>query len=540
MSVTEHRVLIAKESLKKVTVFEDRAELQRELAVELAPGLNKIILQLAAGHSVDADSVRVTSKGDAVIEDVELADRRVAEGECDTMRAKQIRAEKEALESEDRVLRHEIDSLTDGLEGLKKMIQDPKMLEDFGKFYGCYEKQSGELRDKLYAKEQISNKKREAINLKERDLNMLGNGDWVKEVSILLSSSAGGRMVLELSYQVTEARWYPIYDVRVNTKETKVSMQLSYYGNVTQRTGEDWEGIPLILSSARPCLGGNLPWVGSLDLSLEDPKSKRCAPPMRQMQYGYRMAAQDEAVEEEETEKESALDNSGVSVDAKRLSTEFTIGRACSIPSDGANHKVTIGTFTMEPHICHQTVPSKKASAFLTAYAPNSTSLPLMAGQASVYLDGAFVTKTETKAASPGEIFVLSLGADPAVKIEYRSQKFTEKINGTDSRMVTTQTVTLKNAGVDAVSLTVRHQIPRSTDDRCKVTLLQPEGVDQAIEENLTKGWRPLTPGVRQAPNKLIKWTVDMAKGASTTMVFQFAIEYPSELALKYTEKCNQ
>ena len=43
------------------------------------------------------------------------------------------------------------------------------------------------------------------------------------------------------------------------------SLQLSYYAKIQQSTGEDWNDATLILSTAQPALGGNLPSLGTLE-----------------------------------------------------------------------------------------------------------------------------------------------------------------------------------------------------------------------------------------------------------------------------------
>ncbi|KAK6048862.1 hypothetical protein COOONC_13633, partial [Cooperia oncophora] len=62
------------------------------------------------------------------------------------------------------------------------------------------------------------------------------------------------------------------------------------------------------------------------------------------------------------------------------LSTEFIITKPAAIPSDGAEHKVTIGVVDVTPQMIHECVPCKNTSTFLTASAVNSSSLPFLPG----------------------------------------------------------------------------------------------------------------------------------------------------------------
>ncbi|GMS87374.1 hypothetical protein PENTCL1PPCAC_9549, partial [Pristionchus entomophagus] len=288
MPATEHRIKIEKDTLKKVTVFNDRAELKREFSIELVPGLNEVIIERVSG-SLNDDSVRVTGRGAAVIEEVQVADRRVTEGAGDSDRAKELRAEKEELNEKKRVLDDEKTSLAERIGALVTMIgqvgtgiaapkeakfsADQETLNSVTTFFDFYDKQVTELREKLSSNARISKKTQEEIDVKTHELSQIEHGDFIKVISILLQSTDGGKVDLELTYQVWGATWHPLYDVRVDTKEATTGMQLSYYGNVSQSTGEDWEGAHLTLSTARPSLDGTIPDLGTLDVSFVRPPS---------------------------------------------------------------------------------------------------------------------------------------------------------------------------------------------------------------------------------------------------------------------------
>ncbi|GMR49048.1 hypothetical protein PMAYCL1PPCAC_19243, partial [Pristionchus mayeri] len=226
-------------------------------------------------------------------------------------------------------------------------------------------------------------------------------------------------------------------------------------------------------------------------------------------------------------------------VNTQTLATEFVISKPCSIPSDCSNHKVTIGVVTLEPQLVHETVPTKAASAFLTASAINTSPLPLLVGQASVYLDGAFVAKTQMKAVSPGERFTASLGVDPAVKIEYKpAHKHHEQtgIINKWSSLVTEQKIIVRNTRGDGVLLTIREQIPRSTDEKIKVRVISPESMEKVTDEAHGENHTPKA-GVRLLPSNNLEWTVKLEKGTNKTLIVKYAIDHPSNEKLHVAER---
>jgi hypothetical protein len=79
------------------------------------------------------------------------------------------------------------------------------------------------------------------------------------------------------------------------------------------------------------------------------------------------------------------------------------------------------------------------------------------------------------KAVSPKEEFDCSLGADPAVRVEYKpAHKFHEQVGFVNKSSVETheQRIEIKNTKAgEKIKIVVREQIPKSTDEKIKVRL---------------------------------------------------------------------
>ena len=72
-------------------------------------------------------------------------------------------------------------------------------------------------------------------------------------IIVAIEPSSGGNFELEVSYVVMRARWTPLYDLRANLTNNQIN--LNYLAEVNQNTGEDWTGVALTLSTAKPGLG---------------------------------------------------------------------------------------------------------------------------------------------------------------------------------------------------------------------------------------------------------------------------------------------
>jgi hypothetical protein len=77
------------------------------------------------------------------------------------------------------------------------------------------------------------------------------------DIVVKISSKAATKGRLSLTYLVSNAGWYPTYDIRA--KDIASPIELVYKANVSQNSGEDWKNIKLILSSGNPTKNGTKP-----------------------------------------------------------------------------------------------------------------------------------------------------------------------------------------------------------------------------------------------------------------------------------------
>jgi hypothetical protein len=73
----------------------------------------------------------------------------------------------------------------------------------------------------------------------------------------VVAQLAGGAPTIKVTYFVLRARWYPLYDLALNSDTGKVTVAFS--GMVSQESGEDWSEATLTLSTAVPATSATLP-----------------------------------------------------------------------------------------------------------------------------------------------------------------------------------------------------------------------------------------------------------------------------------------
>jgi hypothetical protein len=85
------------------------------------------------------------------------------------------------------------------------------------------------------------------------------------EIRIRVKAPNAGPATFQINYLVSNAGWYPKYDVRV--KSITEPLQLQYKAEVFQNTGADWKNVKLRFSNANPNQGGQAPIIDKWELN---------------------------------------------------------------------------------------------------------------------------------------------------------------------------------------------------------------------------------------------------------------------------------
>jgi hypothetical protein len=88
-------------------------------------------------------------------------------------------------------------------------------------------------------------------------------------VALRADGERATRVVVELSYVVPGARWSPAYQVKLARDGSTAVLQLR--AHVAQRSGEDWKGVALKLSTATPLSFTELPELASIRIGRAQP-----------------------------------------------------------------------------------------------------------------------------------------------------------------------------------------------------------------------------------------------------------------------------
>jgi hypothetical protein len=492
-----------------VTVFRDGARITRSGQVTLSPGLSPVLMPNLP-VSADPESVRVAVRG----EDVALleVEANLRHG-VDPLRAEIVRLRSEAEKWRDAVQALDDEDAAEqaGL-GFAGHLSEAAAIAmaravSFGRaghddlaqmagFLSASTASALERRREISRRRRAAQRELEAAEQRLADAERRADVDRFVEVRASVEAAGAGTAAeIELAYQVNGASWQPLYDLGL----TGERLTANYLAEVTQRSGEDWPAVRLVLSTARRGLHRNLPELQPWYISCRAP-----APPPKAMRLGRALGkAASAPLPAEVTDLGS--------------SQTYEVARPIAVPADGNPHKTTIARFDIDADVDHLSVPVLAAEAYLRATVTNNSPLMLLPGQARVFRDGQFAGETSLETIAPGEEFELQLGVDDQIRIERKlNRRATSKavIGGTRTVDIGYET-TVRNHRPTAARISVRDHIPVSADADIKVRLREasPSPAEQTDLGELT-------------------WELTLEAGQSATIRHRFTIEHPAQVSI--------
>lgn len=368
----------------------------------------------------------------------------------------------------------------------------------------------------------------------QSELNSLGSGQYsTYTVTVPLESPTSTQLTLDLSYQVTNASWNPIYDARIDTGTSK--MDLIQYGAVRQSSGEDWNGVKLTLSTAQPQRGTSLPDLSPLWVDLFNPEmynaraasfggvSNSAAPaaaPMEMMADKADAMMRDQEPMKVQAKKEASF--AAAEIQTGGFVSEYKIPGPATITADGTETKVMVGKFETESTLQVHIKPQISTEAFLVAKAKLKGESPVLAGQISLFRDGAFVGKSTLPLLRPDEEYALFFGADDQVSVKRKVLKDQKTEGGmilrdnVQERHFITEIQNLHNKPVVIV---VKETTPVGRNDKITTEILKSE---------TTAGYEADSANIKG----LLRWEFNVAPKAKQDVKLGWKVTWPKDTNL--------
>jgi uncharacterized protein (TIGR02231 family) len=519
--------------ISEICVYTDSALINRVAHLELATGTYKTVFSNIVPE-VDENSLRVSAEGSAIIKLFGAQVKKEYLEEVPSERIKQLEEEIQRLEDEIAGIQNLKTVLTEkkkflnsitlfsneqipqdlvtrmppisDLENILNFL-DTELKENYIQALDC-ELQIRDLTNKI---ETLQNELSQISGVQEKLKRSI-----IVELEVLKEGTAD----LKVSYLVKGASWNPIYDARANFETSEV--ELVSYGVIKQITGEDWKEVDCSLSTAKPRVGGSMPYVDPWFLRpyqpevMKDKMSVVSAPAYQTEAFKKEAGALEEKVE---GEIEFAT------AEEKGIAVVYTLPAKIAVNSDNSEHKFPISSQILSAVFEYSSYPRVSPFAYLGSRVTNSNGLQLLAGRVNIFLEGDFVGFSSIGNIAPSEEFDLFLGIDENVKVkrECLEKKVDETlIAGIPSRTKRTTykyKLTVENYKSKKIKVKLYEAMPVSEDERIKIKINEIS----------------LEPGVKDWEDRkgIWLWELELEPQQKQEIFYTFIVEHPRDMIVE-------
>ncbi len=242
-------------TIKNVIVYLDGAQITRNITLEVPIGTSQFTFDQLSPF-IQESSIQVSGLNKASVLSINYAINYLSEQKSSE--------EIEVLQNQIKFLLDNIRFEEDLIAGYKEelnVIQTNRRLgnesqvvslEKLQEFASYYRKRITTINTEIYHSEkkiktytiQIKDIKKQLTEFNVSDKKQTG------EITLKLNTITTQKLNLIIKYNVTNAGWFPIYDLKADNINTP--LQLAYKAHVYQTTGSNWKDVKLTLSTSDP------------------------------------------------------------------------------------------------------------------------------------------------------------------------------------------------------------------------------------------------------------------------------------------------
>ncbi len=295
------------------------------------------------------------------------------------------------------------------------------------------------------------------------------------------------------------ANWQPYYELRA--EPGREGVEVNYFARVSQRTGENWEDVKLILSTGEPtpAIAPPEPSPWYLDIIEETFRVKRLPAPG--------------AMAETQVVLEGVSEDAITPVETG-ISLIYAIPGRVSLRSGEGAKKLPLVQVSLPAEFEFYALPRARENAFLTGKMVNSSQFLFLGGEASTYVGDEFTGTTVLPNTAPQDSLVIGFGIDERVKVKrelVKTFKSTSGLLGKTERVNFVYRTTVENYHPQKIRIKVIEQVPVSRQKEIKVTVTRVEPRYQEYDEN----------------SGSYTYLVDLKTGERLEINLEFNVEYP-------------
>lgn len=545
-------------TIRKVTVYSDRALVSREAKVEISAEPKVYAFKQLPGW-VDDGSVRVATSSGRIL-DVRVGRSYLARA---TEQSYQ-KAEAEARALDERLLALDdeiavLDAQSQQIESIKAFSLD-KLTKDVHAgnpaagggivvagsvgvetyaavvdFIGQKMREIARARRAVQAEREKLAPEVEAAQKRLEELRALTQVEETR-VFVTVQGSAQAEAQLQINYMLPGATWEAAHELRT-TEGDAAAAELTSFAVVTQASGEDWENAELSFSTQSSTAAVRIPELEALTLGetrsatqtieRQSASFKRAEAAYKGQNLLWSKRAQTHTTSREFEQSyqtnfeylqivQSKTVQIFQSLQQRGTTAQFKAMGAATVRADGRSVRVPIGRANLQAKRAIVAAPEQSLNAAQTLEMSNESGQSILPGNVALYQAGAFLGMTDVDFVADGEQFALFLSVADQLKLSrVLDKRHSALVRKQRTQMQLAFIVTVENLSSKPTSLKLADRIPVSEDKDIVIS-----GVK-------------ISPDAKPDSKGILRWPLTLQPKEKRVFQIQYQIEYPPTLVLE-------
>jgi len=338
-------------------------------------------------------------------------------------------------------------------------------------------------------------------------------------LTFTLNAAEAGEVTIDISSVEGFANWSPVYDMRLTTGDD-AALDIDRAVVISQQTGQDWNDVQLVLSTARPGeqIAPSGVWAPVRRIISEDELDRERGDVMMSAQVESlsrsMVSGLADAVMEAPMAVTAQADFSGATV------TYVYPGRV-DIRNGVEDLRLPLDKLNFEADVWAEAAPSRDQIAYRMAEFTNDTGEVMLPGQALIFADGTMIGFSHLPLLAARADTEMGFGPLDGLRLTRAVPNKTEGDVGvfTSSNQLTEQALmTVENLTGQDWAVKLRDAIPYSEQDDLEVEFTASPAVTRRDPEG-TRG--------------ILEWDLDVAAGAKQEVTLDYTLTWPSGYVLR-------
>lgn len=505
------------DSIMNIEVFEDRAAVTRATTVEAGRHTLRFgpVSPLVAAERLTTP--REHGDADWTVEDVRLVTEHLREAEADSALVARLRAEVRRLNAERRRvrateerLREQADRLMGVLSaaesGLPAAVQAEEASDEWVDGLRSLAVRAAEARRRALEANQESKRLGDERALVKANLKAAENPDSVRRTFIELQVIARTLGTVRVRTVIPCALWRPVHRATLRQSESGPQVDWVVRAAIWNRTGIDWDGVPVVCSTERP--------------------GQPAEPPVLHDDFVQVVRRGSEVVVEAREESVQLAREGGVKttsvlpgVDDGGEVRVYEVPDPVHLACDGHPVFVDLEGFSASCEKIWRCVPSVAPEAVLQTRLTNPTRRPLLAGPVELIRESEAVGRTSIGLVPPAEPFSIGWGSHDGVRV-VRSETHDREVSTFTGTQTHTFDVRVRISHLSAEPLQLR------IDERIPVSELKQVSIEVGDS----------TPALSRRPDQdgLCGWNLELGPYERRELELAYVVTASSKVRLPF------